>query len=229
MAGLKIRQTIIDLFRRFAHMKGFVYFFSTITAVVTWSCQTEPDSAKLIDDMVVSTNYDTEADFSAYTTYAIPTDTIGFLSNSVEDTIITSPDSSFPRHVLTAIRQNLDDRGYTRVNKNQDPDVGINVMVVNDFNVFQEIVYPSYGYPGNYYSGYYGYGSYYYYPYINTYAYNTGVLIIEVVDLKNRTPDNKVKVVWDAYMGDVYSTIDRLAQSEDAIDQAFIQSPYLGK
>ena len=64
---------------------------------------------------------------------------------------------------------------------------------------------------------------------MNTYAYNTGVLIIELVDLKNRTPDNKVKVVWDAYLGDVYSTIDRLKQSEDAINQAFIQSPYLGK
>ena len=209
-------------------MRKSVYLYITILSVIGWSCQTEPDSAKLIDQMVVSTNFDPESDFTAYTTYAIPTDTIGFLSNSSEDTIITSPESTFPRHVLAAIRQNLDDRGYTRVNLNEDPDVGINVMVVNDLNIFQDIVYPGYGYPGNFYSGYYGYGSYYYYPYVNTYAYNTGVLIVEIVDLKNRTPDNKVKVVWDAYMGDVYSTIDRLAQSEEAIDQAFIQSPYLG-
>lgn len=211
-------------------MKVSAYLSIILVSVVGFSCQTEPDSAKLIDQMVVSTNYDPEANFSAYTTYAIPTDTIGFQSNNSSDTIITSPESTFPRHVLAAIRKNLDDRGYTRVNKNQDPDVGINVMVVNDFNVFQEIVYPNYyGYPGNYYSGYYGYGSYYYYPYVNTYAYNTGVLIIEIVDLRNKTPDNKVKVVWDAYLGDVYSTIDRLAQSADAIDQAFLQSPYLGK
>jgi len=38
-----------------------------------------------------------------------------------------------------------------------------------------------------------------------------------------------VKVVWDAYLGDVYSTIDRLAQSKDGINQAFVQSPYLGR
>lgn len=50
-----------------------------------------------------------------------------------------------------------------------------------------------------------------------------------MIDLKNRTPDNQVKVVWDAYMGDVYSTIDRAAQSLEAIDQAFKQSPYLDK
>jgi hypothetical protein len=211
-------------------MRRLVYFLMLSLAVTGWGCQTEPDSAKLIDQMVVSTNYDPEADFSAYTTYAVPTDTIGFVSNNSNDTIITSPESAFPRHVIAAIRQNMEDRGYMRVNRNQDPDVGVNVMVVNDFNLFQEVVYPGYyGYPGNYYSGYYGYGGYYSYPYVNTYAYNTGVLIIEIVDLKNRTPDNKVKVVWDAYLGDVYSTTDRLQQSEEGIHQAFIQSPYLGK
>jgi len=206
------------------------YLLIIFIAGLGWACQTEPDSAELIDQMVVSTNYDPEANFTAYATYAIPTDTIGFVSNNSSDTIITSPENSFPRDVLRVIKQNLDARGYTRVNKNESPDLGLNVMVVNDFNVFQEIVYPNYyGYPGNSYSGYYGYGGYYSYPYVNTYAYNTGVLIIEIVDLKNRTPDNKVKVVWDAYLGDVYSTIDRIAQSTDAIEQAFIQSPYIEK
>jgi hypothetical protein len=210
-------------------MKNLIYAL-TAACLLSWGCQPEPDAAKLIDDMVVSTNYDPEADFDGYLTYAIPTDTIGYISNTSNDTILVSPKSDFPRHVLTAIRQNLDARGYTRVAREEDPDVGINVLVVNDFNVFQEIVYPGYyGYPGNYYPGYWGYGSYYYYPYINTYAYNTGVLIIEMVDLKNRTPDNKVKVVWDAYIGDLYSTIDRLPTSARAIDQAFFQSPYLDK
>lgn len=211
-------------------MRETTYFIVIILAALGWACQTEPDSAELIDQMVVSTNYDPEADFSSYTTYAIPTDTIGFVSNNSDDTIITSPESTYPRHVLSITRANMEARGYIRVARNEDPDIGVNVMVVNDFNVFQEIVYPNYyGYPGSYYSGYYGYGSYYYYPYVRTYAYNTGVLIIELVDLKNRTPDNKVKVVWNAYLGDVYSTIDRNAQTEDAINQAFIQSPYIGK
>lgn len=207
-----------------------IYIFIIVAAIAGWGCQSEPDSAKLIDEMVVSTNYDPDADFSAYTTYAMPTDTIGFVSNNSDDTIIVSPESTFPRHVIAAMKQNMDDRGYTRVTRNDNPDIGVNLMVVNDFNMFQEVVYPgSYGYPGNFYGGYWGYGSFYSYPYVNTYAYNTGVLIIEFVDLKNRTPDNKVKVVWDAYIGDVYSAIDRLAQSKQAIDQAFIQSPYIGK
>lgn len=212
-------------------MSKYVSFIVPLLAAVAWSCQTEPDSAELIDQMVVSTNYDPNADFSLYTTYALPTDTIGFVSNSSPDTIITADQSAFPGVVLDGIENNLNALGYTRVERDQDPDIGVNVMVVNDYNVFQELVYPGYyGYPGSYYySGYYGYGSYYSYPYVNTYAYNTGVLIIEFIDLKNKTPDNKVKVVWDAYLGDVYSTVDRNAQASDAVDQAFEQSPYLAK
>ncbi len=212
-------------------MRKLLFILAGIPSLFLSGCQTEPDAAKLIDEMVVSTNFDPDADFDTYLTYAIPTDTIGFFSNRSNDTIIVASNSTYPAPVLNAIRSNLDARGYIRVDRTEDPDIGINVMVVNDFNLFQEIVYPGgyYGYPGSYYSGYWGYGSYYSYPYVNTYAYNTGVLVIEMVDLRNRTPDNKVKVVWDAYIGDVYSTINRIAQSEEGIDQAFLQSPILDK
>jgi hypothetical protein len=205
------------------------YIVLLLLAVIIVACHPEPDNKLLIDDFVVATNHEPNTNFGSYITYAIPTDTIGFVSETSNDTIIVAGESSYPRLVLNAINNNLQTRGYSRVAKNQNPDIGINVLVVNDYNVFQQVVYPSggYGYPGSYYSGYYGYNSWYYYPYINTYAYNTGILIVEMVDLKNRTPDNKVKVVWDAYMGDVYSTLDLQQQTLKAIDQAFTQSPYI--
>lgn len=196
-----------------------------ICAVSILSCEKEPDNLRLFDELVVSTNYDTDVSFDAYATYAIPTDTIGFVSNrNPNDTILVARANNeyYPRKVLEKVIQNLNDRQYTRVARNENPDLGINVYVVNDLNLFQQVVYPNYYYPS-----YYGYGSYYSYPYINTYAYNTGALVIEIVDLKNVTPDNKVKVIWNAYLGDVYSTIDLTQQSIDAIDQAFIQSNYL--
>jgi hypothetical protein len=197
-----------------------------------FACHPEPDSQQLIDQLAVATNYDAATDFSKYKTYAIATDTIGLISNKTSDTIIVASKSQFPRPVITAVKSNLDSRGYQQVDRMSDPDLGINILVVNDFNVFQQVVYPNYygggyGYPGNYYSGYYGYNSFYSYPYINTYAYNTGVLIVEIVDLRNKSLDNKVKVVWDAYMGDVYSTLDLVQESVDAVNQAFSQSPYL--
>jgi hypothetical protein len=123
---------------------------------------------------------------------------------------------------LEQVMQNLNDRQYTRVARNENPDLGVNVYVVQDLNISQQVIYPNYYYPY-----YYGYGSYYSYPYVNTYAYNTGALVVEIVDLKNVTIDNKVKVIWNASMGDVYSTLDLLDQSVKAIDQAFAQSNYL--
>ena len=197
-------------------------------SVLLTSCYSEPDSKKLYDELVVTTSFDPEADFGSYGTFAMPTDTIGLVSETSSDTIITSSESEFPRPVLDAIRYNMISRGFTRVTRNENPDLGINVVVVNDFNVFQQVIYPDpYYYPGSYYSGYYGYNSWYYYPFVNTYAYNTGVLIIELVDLKNRTADNKVRVVWTAYLGDIYSTISLIDQTEAGIDQAFKQSTYI--
>jgi hypothetical protein len=196
-----------------------------LAATVLWSCQTEPDNLKLFDELVVSTNFDPEATFSAYSTYAIPTDTIGMVSDTnPNDTIWVAGAGNkfYPRKVLEKVMENLNDRFYNRVDRKENPDLGVNVYIVKDLNVFQQIVNPGYYYPY-----YYGYGSYYSYPYVNTYAYNTGALVVEIVDLKNVTPDGKVKVVWNAYMGDLYSAIDYTQQSLDAIDQAFVQSNYL--
>lgn len=207
-------------------MKKISFLIATLLLLA--ACQPEPDSRKLYDELVVSTNNDPGADFTSYRTFAIPTDTIAYVSETSDETILTASESSFPRPVLEEITFNLQSKGFTRVNKNEDPDLGINVAVVNDFNLFQQIIYPDpYFYPGNFYSGYYGYNSWYYRPYVSTTAYNTGVLVIEIVDLKNRTPDNKVRVIWTAYLGDLYSTIDLMGQVQTAIKQAFKQSSYI--
>jgi hypothetical protein len=203
------------------------FFLFALVAGLAWACEPTPDSMKLLDQLVVQTHYDTEVNFTDYATYSISTDTIGFISNAnPNDTILTEHDTpGYPRTVLNQVATNLNKVGYTRVEKNANPDLGINVYVVNDYNLFQQVVYPSYYYPSYY--GYYG--SYYNYPYVNTYAQNTGALVVEIVDLKNIGADKKVRVLWTAYMGDVYSTINLVQQSVDAIDQAFHQSPYIGR
>src|SRR5688500_11848765 len=179
------------------------FFLLMLVTVFFVGCQPEPDKLKLLDELVVATNYDAEADFTSYTTYAIPTDTIGFFSNASNDTIITQSEIDFPRPVINKIKQNLNAKGYTQVDKTQNPDLGISVVVVNDFDIFQQVIYPGYYNGGGYYSGYYGYNSWYSYPYVNTYTYNTGVLIFEIVDLKIPQPDNKVKVIWVESFDDV--------------------------
>ena len=195
---------------------------------VLWACQPDQDPMLLYDQLVVSTNFDDAVNFQTYSTYSIATDTIGFVSNQSNDTILINSKSDYPRPVLQKVVANLNAIGYSRVGKNENPDMRINVYVVNNYNLLQQVVYPNYYYP-SYYGYGYGYGGYYGYPYVNTYESNTGSLVVEILDLKSITPDNKVKVIWGAYMGDVYSAIDVIKQSEEAIDQAFIQSPYLRK
>jgi hypothetical protein len=206
-------------------MKSCMILLAACLCIV--GCRPEPEAVELVDEFVVSTNYDKSANFSDFVTYAIPTDTIGFISERSADTIIVASESTFPRPVLQAINADLQARGFTKVSRNENPDFGVNVLVVNDYNVFQDVIYPRDYYGGGYYGGYYGYNSWYSYPYVQTYAYNTGVLIIELVDLKNLTPQNTTRVLWAAYMGDVYSTVDLERQAVEAIQQAFIQSPYL--
>jgi len=205
-------------------MKKFAVFVLIVAGFV--ACQPEPDTVKLLDQFVVSTNYDPAVNFTSYATYAMPTDTIGFVSNRTNDTILTHAQSTLVRPILQRVQSNMNARGYGRIGKEENPDLVVNVLIVNDINFFQQVVYPGNYYP--YYSGYYGYGGYYYnYPMVQTYASNTGALVIEIIDMVNRTPDNKVKVIWSAYMGDLINTVDREQQSKDGIDQAFTQSPYI--
>lgn len=203
--------------------------FSAIILGLAGGCEPQPDDLTLLDEFVVSTNRDSNADFNAYLTYFIPVDTIGLVSNDIrDDTIIIG--QNYARPVINQVKSNLNARGFQSVELDDNPDLAVNVYVLKNLNIFQDVSYPgSYGYPGYYYPGYYGYYGYNYYPYVSTYAYNTGVLVIEIVDLKNITPQNKVTVIWDAYLGDVFSSVDLSRQTLDGIDQAFLQSPYLTK
>lgn len=200
------------------------YWMIGLVLAALAGCQPEPDEFKLYDELVVSTNYDPAANFGSYVTYSIATDTIGFASNQTNDTILTHSDSELVRPIISRIRDNMDQRGYTRVSVEEGPDIGVNVMIVNNLNMFQQVIDPGYYYPY-----YYGYSSYYYYPYVQTYVENTGTLVLQLVDLKNRNSNNQVKVVWAAYLGDLISTVNRLKQTEEGIDQAFVQSPYIGQ
>ncbi|MFO7256560.1 MAG: DUF4136 domain-containing protein [Bacteroidota bacterium] len=199
-----------------------VVLLMVCVAAMSWGCEPQPDDLKLFDQFVVSTNRDANADFGSYLTYFMQSDTIGLVSNIPnDDTIIVG--SYYARPVVNQVKSNLNARGYQSVDSDENPDLAVKAYVVKDLNIFQDYVYP----PGYYYPGY-GYYSYYYYPpYVQTYAYNTGVLVVEIIDLKNITPQNEVAVIWTAHLGDVFSSVDLVQQTIEAIDQAFQQSTYI--
>ncbi len=181
-------------------------------------CQPVPSDSELNQDLVVQTDYDETANFSAYATYTLTLDTLGLISNNIRDTLILG---EYARAVTSKINSNLTSRGYSRVNKSQNPDLGVTAFIVNDFNVFQTISYPRYG--GGFYSPYYGY----YYPVVNTYASNSALLILQLADLKKKNTSNQFRVVWSCYIGDIISSVDPFPKSLEAVDQAFLQTPSL--
>ncbi|MFM7329287.1 MAG: DUF4136 domain-containing protein [Bacteroidota bacterium] len=202
------------------------YSIFAAAAALLLACNGFPDLELRVKSMVVQTSFAKNINFSAYSTFFIPTDTLGLVSNVSDDTIIVG---DYAKGVTARVRAKVSGGGYTYVERDQDPDIAVNVYIVDNSGVFQSVTYPNYlnGYPGYFYSGYYGFGGYYNYPVVQTYSYQSGILAIELIDLKNRTPDNKLQVVWVANIGDVYTSTDPFVKVLDAIDQAFRQSPYL--
>lgn len=194
-------------------------------------CLSNPDLSSLKTDMVVDTEFDSTANFAGFHTFVIRQDTIGLVSNQTNQTYIThdsvdDPDM-FASQVVDRITNNFKDAGYSQVTADNNPDLGVYVFVLDNYDAFQQLVYPTY-YPGSYYGGYSGYYGYYQ-PYVQTYVSQYATLVIQVVDFKHsHTITDSAPVIWTAYIGDLYfAGSDYISLSLDGINQAFVQSPYI--
>lgn len=206
-------------------------FFGGSLLLLFASCMREPEQVDLVEHMLVQTQYDTAAVdgdinvFSTYSTFVLRQDTMGLVSTVDDDTILVDNSNFvFVTPVVDRVTEQIETVGFDRVEENASPDFAVNVVVLENFSFVQTVSYPNY-YSG-YYSGYYGY----YYPVVNTYYSNFITLVIEVVDIKNyATNGNKYKVIWKASIGDLGATLDLTGNTLEAVDQAFIQSPYFSK
>lgn len=205
-----------------------------ISVILLYGCELEPQLGERVAEMVVQTNYEESSVnaefniFNTYSTFILRKDTIGFVSSTSSDTIlidgvnITVP-GGFVTPVVNRVEHHLTAAGFNKVEEDENPDFAVNIAVLQNFNLFQTINYPGF-YPGYY--GYYGY----YYPIVTTYYSNYATLIIEIVDIRNYSLNgNGYKVIWKASIGDLISTVDLQKKTLSAVDQAFIQSPYIDK
>ncbi len=202
--------------------------FLTISAAAVMgllgSCTKEPlNNINEDESRIYITNYDSTAVFGAYKTFSI-VDSVSVISNNkLAQKAITDYDAA----VIAALKARMGQQGYALVNKNQDPDLGINVSRI--YNTSTGIVgYPDYwgsyyGYWDPFYWGYPGYG--YGFPtYYGTYQITEGALSIDALDLKDAGADKKIKGVW---MGLVRgSGVFRTANVPNQINSLFDQSGY---
>ena len=187
------------------------------------ACRKSPDTSRLSTEFVVQTARDPDADFGSYSTYYI-SDTIKLSTTNPNDSVWSDLQS---KQLIDAVKANMAAMGYTLVNKGSNPDLGLSMTAIKDLNL--GVIYP--GWWWGYWGCYWGW-CYYppYYPWYGMiYTIPTGTLILDMIDLKNATADERLTIVWGAVMsGGLGTTGNDLALGVSAIDQAFDQSGYLG-
>jgi hypothetical protein len=169
------------------------------------------------------TNFDSTANFRNYVTYSI-VDSVAVISNN---RLTAREKTAYDQQVLNAIKTQMQQRGFTLVDKNSHPDLGINVSRIT--STYTGVVsYPNYwnDYSSFYDPFYWGYGGYgYYSPYsYGVYQVKEGALSIDALDLKN-TANNRINTVWSALARG--TGVFRTQNAAPQVESLFHQSPYL--
>jgi len=200
--------------------KLFLTFFIAGLIMMAACSKYPAASDRLLEDLVIYTKYDTNVKFNRFTTFSI-VDSIAYIAPKDSGKVLDAEAIA----VLNQISLNMTNRGYQKVAKNQNPDLGINVVVVKNVNT--QVYYPGWywGYPGYYPPWYWGGGGYYY-PYYPTYitSYSTGTLLIDMVDRKDIMPGDTLYIRWNAYIRALLTSDHSIGQITQSIDQAFKQT-----
>jgi hypothetical protein len=166
-------------------------------------------------------------DFTQYSTYGI-IDTIIYVRNTDDpyDPITPSQQSS----ILSTVRTNMNNYGYTEAMPNDTPDLAMFVQIL----VSEESGIYWWDYWGGWWGGWYPWYPCYY-PYCGgggwyTYDYEKGTLAIEMIDVNSYNPsDSSVAVVWGSVSNGILSssTNTNINLAQEAINLGFELSPYL--
>lgn len=176
------------------------------------------------ESRIYITRRDETVNFATYKTFSI-VDSVSVIDNSQ---FAGKQANTWDLQVIAAIRQAMESRGYTRVDRTQSPDLGINVsrLFATSTNI---VSLPDYwGRYGGYYDPYYwGYGGYGYYfpPAYGIYQSTEAALSIDMLDLKNAVGSGTIKGVWNGLIRG--SGIFRSSNVDSQVQALFDQSPYL--
>jgi len=193
--------------------KSYVLYMSIM--VLLGSCY--PNGAEYYEDLdVVYTNYDDQFDFSGHGTYSIPDRIV-----KIEGDIIEGEDPEFVKEpqntqMLQKMEANMSDLGWTKTEDPADADLVLFPAVWTNTTVYYWYDYWCWYYP--YYCGW-GWG----YPSVS--SYTTGTLVMTLV----ADGDEFIEPsrVWTAAANGLLSGAYNITRVNNAIDQAFEQSPYL--
>jgi hypothetical protein len=166
---------------------------------------------------IVATFYNQNADFSTKQTYIRP--------DRVIDVNDTTLGTDYDALIIGQVDENMQALGFTRVTDPMTADVVVSALVSQTTWVGGACYPPYWGW----YYPYYGYGYGWCYPV--TYSFQTGTVLLVMVDAADTTSGATNPALWVAGINGLVDGVeaavtDRISRS---IDQAFRQSPYLGE
>jgi hypothetical protein len=200
---------------------SLLLFASIITVS---SCTKDPlNNMTEEESRIYITNHDSTAKFNTYKTYSI-VDSVALINNNQ---FAGREATSWDQQVIGAVQAAMNARGFVKVARTQNPDLGINVSRL--YNTSTNLVDLSgyYGGYGGYYDPYYwGYGGYdYYFPTYGYYQSIEAALSIDILDLKNASGNQSIKGLWDGVIRG--EGIFRSSNVQSQVQALFDQSPYL--
>ena len=184
--------------------KNLLTSLLVLLAVAVVSCQKEPSTSGLHEDYLVYTDYDQQADFSDVETFYLP-DSILVIGNADKTEYWKDADA---QEIIGTVADLMESRNFVRTDDKETAQTGLQISYVERVTYFV------------------GYD----YPYHVYYGYTAGSMLIEMVDLTaDRQSNRKLPVIWDSFIGGLLTSSHKvnMQRTLDAVNQAFMQSPYL--
>lgn len=198
-------------------MKKTIVFYLGIIVIILGSCY--PQGPEYYEDLdVVYTNYDDEFNFASKGTFSIPDKIVKITGNLVEGEdpeFVKEPQAT---QMLQKMETNMTALGWVKVEDPANADLVFFPAVWTNTTIYYWYDYWCWYYP--YYCGW-GWG--WYYPSVS--AITTGTLVMTLV----ADGDEFVEPhrVWTGIANGLVSGAYNTTRVNQAIDQAFEQSPYL--
>jgi hypothetical protein len=190
------------------------------------SCKKDPVKNLEGDEgQIYITKHSDSVNFGSFHTFSIADSVAVISNNQLQGKVLTDVDAAY----INAVKDQLVQRGYTQVAKNQNPDLGITISRIYntstgvfDYGSAWDPYYGSYWDP--YYWGYGGYG--YYFPsyYYGTYSITEGAMSIDMFNLKDAKESNRISNVWNGLIRG--SGVFGLSTASKSVKALFDQSTY---
>ena len=197
-------------------------------ALLALACQKEPYSQDSDGEYLVYTSPAKDVNFSDFRTFDIA-DSVLVIGQTKKPYYSKSNNALA---LIQAYRTNMEELGYIYLPSNPDAQLGIQVTYAEDTQRFVQYYDDPYwwlDYPGYWPAGYWGNWTGFYYPRPVTYTYTTNALLADIVNLTTEEDGKPLEILWTSYIGGAAgsSVQNDVKKMQAAVDQAFVQSPYI--